>query len=206
MTFPGRKYSTIADYCDAYFAESVQAFASVDRSRLSEAAEILEKAYKSSNAVYACGNGGSASISNHLVCDHMKGVQTDTQLRPRVYSLSSNIEIITAIANDIAYADVFVFQLRTLASRGDVLVTVSSSGDSENVVRAAQWARDNGLSVIALTGFAGGRTAQLADVNLHVAGNNYGIIEDAHQALMHILAQYLRQSHMSADTIHDRKF
>jgi phosphoheptose isomerase len=206
MTFPERKYSTIADYSDAYFAESVQAFASVDRSRLSEAAEILEKAYKSSNAVYACGNGGSASISNHLVCDHMKGVQTDTQLRPRVYSLSSNIEIITAIANDIAYADVFVFQLRTLASRGDVLVTVSSSGDSENVVRAAQWARDEGLSVIALTGFAGGRTAQLADVNLHVAGNNYGIIEDAHQALMHILAQYLRQSRMSTDTIHERKF
>jgi D-sedoheptulose 7-phosphate isomerase len=206
MTFPDRKYSSIADYSDAYFAESGRAFASVDRSRLAEAAQLLENAYKSSKAVFACGNGGSASISNHLACDHMKGVQTDTQVRPRVCSLSSNIEVITAIANDIAYADIFVFQLRSLASRGDVLLTISSSGDSENVVRAAQWARDNGVGVVALTGFAGGRTAQLADVNLHVAGDNYGVIEDVHQALMHILAQYLRQIHMNPDMICERKF
>jgi D-sedoheptulose 7-phosphate isomerase len=206
MTFPERKYPNVADYADAYFEQSTRAFASIDRSRLAAASAILEQAYTSSKTVFACGNGGSASISNHLVCDHMKGVQTDTQVLPRVSSLSSNIEVITAIANDVAYADVFAFQLRSLASAGDVLITISSSGDSENVVRAAQWAKANGVSVIAMTGFAGGRTAQLADVNLHVAGDNYGVIEDAHQALMHILAQYLRQAHMHPDTIRERKF
>ena len=206
MTFPEQKYASVADYTDAYFEQSTRAFASIDRSRLAAASAILEQAYTSSKTVFACGNGGSASISNHLVCDHMKGVQTDTQVLPRVSSLSSNIEVITAIANDVAYADVFAFQLRSLASAGDVLITISSSGDSENVVRAAQWAKANGVSVIAMTGFAGGRTAQLADVNLHVAGDNYGVIEDAHQALMHILAQYLRQAHMHPDTIRERKF
>jgi D-sedoheptulose 7-phosphate isomerase len=121
-------------------------------------------------------------------------------------SLSSNIEIVTAIANDMSFAEVFFFQLRSAARRGDVLITISSSGDSENVVRAAQWARQNGITVIAMTGFSGGRTAELADVNLHVNGDNYGVIEDIHQSLMHILAQFLRQSHMSAGAVPSRKF
>jgi phosphoheptose isomerase len=136
----------------------------------------------------------------------MKGVQTDTSLVPRVVSLSTNMEMVTAIANDISYDDVFVYQLRSLARLGDVLVTISSSGDSENVARAASWARENALDVIAFTGFDGGRTARLATVNLHVDGDNYGVVEDIHQSLMHILAQYLRQARMSHGLIAGRKF
>ena len=121
-------------------------------------------------------------------------------------SLSTNIELITAIANDISYDDTFVYQLRTLAEKGDVLITISASGDSENVLRAAAWAKKNGLKVIAFTGFAGGRTAKLAHVNLHVKGDNYGVVEDAHQSLMHILAQYVRLSRMPESVIKKRKF
>ncbi len=84
------------------------------------------------------------------------------------------------------------------------LLTISASGDSENVVRAARWARRNDVAVIAFTGFSGGRKAGLA--NVYVDGDNYGVIEDTHQALMHILAQYIRQTHMSENLIADRKF
>ena len=206
MTFPDKKYPSVAEFADAYFDGLGAAAKSVDRGRLAAAAKLLEAAYAGGAQVFACGNGGSAAISNHLVCDHVKGIQTDTDLVPRVHSLSSNMEIVTAIANDISYADVFVYQLRSYARKGDVLITVSSSGDSENVVRAADWAKANGLKVIAMTGFAGGRTAKLADVDLHVAGDNYGVIEDVDQSLMHILAQFIRQAHMNAELIAERKF
>ena len=156
--------------------------------------------------VYSCGNGGSAAIANHLVCDHCKAVQSDTGLRPRIYSLSATIEIMTAVSNDLSYDEVFVYQLRSLARPGDVLVAISSGGDSENIVRAVTWAKENGIPVIAMTGFFGGRSAALADVNLHVAAHNYGVIEDVHQSLMHILAQYIRQAHMDEETIKLRKF
>tara|TARA_R110000796_G_scaffold165747_1_gene282595 strand:+ start:1293 stop:1913 length:621 start_codon:yes stop_codon:yes gene_type:complete len=206
MTFPDEKFTDIGAFAEAYFQASQAAQASVDRVALAKAGALLAGAYAARKTVYVCGNGGSAAISNHLVCDHLKGGQTDTGLRPRVVSLSATIETITAVANDISYDEVFVYQLRTLADPGDVLISISSSGDSENVVRACEWAKANDLAVIAMTGFAGGRTQGLADVNLHVAGDNYGVVEDTHQALMHILAQFIRQDHMTADLIKNRKF
>lgn len=206
MTFPDEKFDLIGAFADDYFDHFAGAAASVDRGRLRQAAEILGAVYRRRACVYVCGNGGSAAISNHLVCDHLKGVQTDTELRPRVVSLSANLETITAIANDISYDEVFVYQLRTLAEPGDVLITVSSSGDSENIVRACQWATDEGLEVIAMTGFSGGRSAALASVDLHVDGDNYGVIEDVHQSLMHVLAQFLRQEKMDLELIRERKF
>jgi D-sedoheptulose 7-phosphate isomerase len=206
MTFPDAKYPDIAAYWLDYTRHLSAAAGSVRAERLAAAAQVLDKAYRSGASVYVCGNGGSAAISNHLVCDHLKGTQTDTNLQPRVVSLSSTIETITAIANDIGYDDIFVYQLRTLARPGDTLITVSSSGDSENIVRAAQWAKDNGVAVIAMTGFDGGRSAALSDVNLHVTGDNYGVIEDIHQSLMHVLSQYLRQAAMPEDLLRSRKF
>lgn len=206
MTFPDQKFDTISAYAGAYFDHGRKAQDSVDPEKLDAAFRLLDAAYGRGAVLYACGNGGSASISNHLACDHSKGVQTDTGLRPKVVSLSTNMEMVTAIANDIGYDEIFAYQLKTLAEAGDVLLTISSSGDSENIVRAAQWAKDNGLGVIAFTGFDGGRSGRLADVNLHVAGDNYGVIEDTHQSLMHILAQFIRNQHMDAATIPDRKF
>jgi phosphoheptose isomerase len=207
MAFPDERYDDAGSFADAYFALADAAAASVDRTALREAAELLTRAHRDTGAtIYSCGNGGSAAIANHLVCDHCKAVQTDTTLRPRVYSLSAHIEIMTAVSNDLSYDEVFVYQLRTLARPGDALVSVSSGGDSENIVRAVSWARDNGIPVIAMTGFSGGRSAALADVNLHVDAHNYGVIEDVHQSLMHILAQYIRQAHMDEGTIKQRRF
>ena len=136
----------------------------------------------------------------------MKGVRTTTDLAPRVVSLSANIELLTAIANDMAYEDVFAYQLQSQSGPGDVLIAVSSSGRSPNIVRALTWARDHDLRTIALTGFDGGDAKAVAEVTIHVDGANYGIVEDLHQAIMHALAQYIRQSRMTADAISSSVF
>ena len=206
MGFPDRRFADAGSYADAYFAQLREAAASVDRARLAEAVAILTPILAGGGMIYSCGNGGSASIANHLVCDHCKAVQSDTHLTPRIYSLSSTIEIMTAISNDLSYDEVFVYQLRSLARPGDALITISSSGDSENIVRAVSWAKEHGLPVIAMTGFSGGRSATIADVDLHVVADNYGVIEDVHQSLMHILAQHVRQAHMDEETIRQRTF
>lgn len=206
MTFPDSRFSDVSDYATAYFSEVAKAAASIDKDKLNQAVQLLTRTYSDGGMLFSCGNGGSAAIANHLVCDHSKLVRTDTDLLSRVVSLSSTIEIITAIGNDISYDEIFSYQLKTLAKPGDVLITISSSGDSENIVRAALWAKENKIPVISMTGFSGGRSATIADINLHVAANNYGVIEDMHQSLMHILAQYVRQAHMDEHLIADRKF
>ncbi|MFV2015461.1 MAG: SIS domain-containing protein, partial [Candidatus Heimdallarchaeota archaeon] len=189
MTFPNKKYTDIENYVEDYFNEINLAALSIDRNKLSEAIKILTKAYKNGSMVYSCGNGGSAAIANHLVCDHCKLVRTDTDLISRIYSLSTTVEIITAIGNDLSYDEIFEYQLKSLSKAGDVLITISSSGDSENIVRAANWAKQNNVLIISLTGFSGGRSAKIADVNLHVRATNYGVIEDVHQSIIHLLAQ-----------------
>jgi D-sedoheptulose 7-phosphate isomerase/D-glycero-D-manno-heptose 1,7-bisphosphate phosphatase len=175
--------------------------ASIQHAALDHAAVILLDAYTHGAGVFSCGNGGSAAIANHLQCDHVKTVRTATDLAPRVVSLSTNVELLTAIANDLAYEHVFAYQLQSLSGPGDVLIAVSSSGRSPNIVHALTWARHHGLRTIALTGFDGGGARAVADVAIHVDATNYGIIEDAHQAIMHALAQYIRQSRMTAETI-----
>jgi len=197
MSFPEKPYPTAGSYIAGYRDEIARAWASIDLAAFNRAAAMLDTAIRARRIIYACGNGGSAAISGHLLCDFLKGIQTDTPLLPRVVSLASHIELITAIANDIAYDEVFAYQLRTMARERDVLITISASGNSENIVRAVDWARASGVGTIAMTGFSGGRSAQRADVVLHVAAENYGIVEDVHQSMMHCLAQYLRQRAMT---------
>jgi D-sedoheptulose 7-phosphate isomerase len=143
MSFPDSKFANIVGYAESYFAQVAQAAASVDGTQLQRAVDILTRVYTEGGVVYSCGNGGSAAIANHLVCDHCKLVRADTELQSRIVSLSTTVEVITAIGNDISFDEIFVYQLRCLAKPGDVLITISSSGDSENIVRTAQWAKDN---------------------------------------------------------------
>jgi histidinol-phosphate phosphatase family protein len=195
--FPTRRYPSAPEFARGYSRELERALASIDHGQLQQAADLLAAAYRADRAVFACGNGGSASIANHFQCDHVKGVRVGTGMANRVTSLSTNIEIMSAIANDIGYEAVFEYQLESQARNGDVLVVVSSSGRSPNIVRALDWAREHGMPTVALTGFGGGPARALADVSVHVSSSNYGVVEDAHQACMHLLAQYVRQSLMS---------
>ena len=134
--FPMGFHDGASSYCVAYFEEFRRAVKSVDLIEVERAAAILLHAYRTDALVFSCGNGGSAAIANHLQCDHLKGVRTDTDLTPRVVSLASNVEVLTAVSNDIGYDEVFAYQLQAQGRPGDVLVTISSSGSSENIVQA----------------------------------------------------------------------
>jgi phosphoheptose isomerase len=206
LKFPAASYASAAAYFSAYAEELARAASSVETAAVARAATTLLDAYTRGATVFSCGNGGSASIANHLQCDHTKNVGKSTDLCPRVMSLSVNVEVLTAIANDHAYEDVFRHQLKSQSRPGDVLVAVSSSGRSANIVAALRWARDHGLRTIALTGFDGGEARTIADVCIHVNGTNYGLIEDLHQAIMHVLAQYIRQSRMTPAAISSSVF
>lgn len=206
VKFPAVPYGTAATYVGAYATEFARAWETMDFTALDRAVEILVGAYTRRAGVFSCGNGGSASIANHLQCDHVKGVRSKTDLTPRVVSLSNNVELLTAIANDLAYEDVFSYQLQSQSMPGDVLIAISSSGRSANIARVLTWARDNGLRTIALTGFEGGAARQIAEVPIHIDCTNYGIIEDLHQAVMHALAQYIQQSRMTPEAISESVF
>jgi phosphoheptose isomerase len=201
LKFPAVSHQSAASYFDAYAEEISRAAKTIEPEAFDRAAAILVEAYTCGARMFSCGNGGSASIANHVQCDHVKGIRTTTDLAPRVLSLSTNVELLTAIANDMGYENVFVYQLQSQACPGDVLMAVSSSGRSANIVRALEWARDHGLRTIAITGFDGGAARAVAEVSLHVECANYGVVEDLHQAVMHALAQYIRHSRMTADAI-----
>ena len=201
VKFPIAPYASAASYFDAYAEELARAAKSIESITLERATAILVEAYLRGARIFSCGNGGSAAIANHMQCDHVKGVRTGTDLSPHVFSLSANVELLTAIANDLGYENTFVYQLQSQSEPGDVLLAVSSSGRSPNIVRALAWARDHGLRTIAVTGFDGGAARAAAEVSVHVDCTNYGIIEDLHQAIMHALAQYIRQSRMNEDAI-----
>jgi phosphoheptose isomerase len=191
--FPEKIFEDVGLYLDSYATEMAKAYASIDRSQVQAAAECLKGAVAAGHTIFSCGNGGSCAIANHLVCDYLKGVQSGTDLKPRIVSLVSNLELITAVANDIAYDDIFSFQLPSLAKRGDVLIAITSSGASSNIIKALSWAGENGMHTIAMTGFGGSQARRIAHIALHVDATNYGIVEDVHQSLMHLLAQFLRQ-------------
>jgi len=204
--FPSQKYSGAGAFVADYASHLAAALRSVRPSEVERAVTAMKRTIQVDRLIFTCGNGGSAAIANHLTCDCSKGIATNTTLRPRVVSLSATVELITAIANDMAYPEVFAYQLKNAARSGDVLITISSSGDSENIVRALDWAGENGMTTIALSGFSGGRSAQMADISLHVAAENYGVVEDVHQSLMHILAQYVRMSELPTDLVQSLKF
>jgi histidinol-phosphate phosphatase family protein len=167
-SFPAWQYLDGASFGGAYAGELATAFGTIDMAQLAKAAELLNDAHDRGATVFACGNGGSASIANHLQCDHVKGVRNGTGLASRAFSLSTNVELFSAIANDIGYDAVFEYQLQSLARPGDVLMAISSSGRSPNIVRALEWANAHEMQTIALTGFSGGAASELATVSVHV--------------------------------------
>ncbi len=169
-------------------------FASIDHEEFKKAAELIWMTSISNhrNNIFTIGNGASASIAQHWACDYTKGCKNGG-LRPRVISLAANIPLMTAIANDISFDDVYSFQLDALGQEGDVLVAISSSGNSPNVVKAIETAKSLKIKTIALTGFkSDNKCTQLADISLHVDIQEYEATEDVHQAIMHMIAKYIR--------------
>lgn len=180
------------------YCESLQkALANTDTTALGRVCEIIETAGKNGAHIYAIGNGGSAAIADHLCCDWTKSTDAEGQKPIATHSLSSNVPLYSAIANDFGFDSVFSRQISYFGKPGDVLLAISSSGNSANIIQAVEQARTIGMRVIGLTGFSGGRLKDLSDVCLHVAVANYGVVEDAHQALMHVIAQFITAKRLS---------
>jgi D-sedoheptulose 7-phosphate isomerase len=191
--FPEKKYSSINSFTAGYLKNLIKSLSGLNLIDLESAAQVIEKAILRKKRIFICGNGGSASISNHFLCDFAKYLKFNTKLNPKILSLSSNIEIITAISNDISYESIFSYQLENLCEKEDVLIVISSSGNSKNIIEAIKSARRFKMNVISMTGFDGGRVKKISDVNIHFKVHNYGLSEDCHHIMMHILCQFLRQ-------------
>lgn len=189
--FPENDNYKLKEFLDSYSERLISSLKELNVGDLESVYDSLLKAIKNKSMIYTCGNGGSAAIAEHLVCDFLKGASTDTNVNPKLVPLLST-PTLTAIANDLSYDDVFSYQIEKYASEGDVLLCVSSSGDSENIVRAINTAKKMKVETISFVGFEGGRAKDLSDCCVHVNSNNYGICEDAHHSLMHIFAQFLR--------------
>lgn len=164
----------------------------LSKERLEQAMSVVIEAYRHGRCIFVLGNGGSASLSSHLACDLGKGTSVPGKPRARVVSLADNMALLTAWANDVSYEAVFAEQLANLLEPGDVVIGVSASGNSPNVLRAMEYARDHGAVTIGFIGFAGGKLKDLVDIDLTVSCQNYGQVEDLHLSLNHIISQYLK--------------
>lgn len=199
MKFPKKKFSKITDYYEDYIFTLNKVLNLMNFKNLNKFSNLLEKTILTDKNIFVCGNGGSAAIANHLVCDYIKLMRKDTNLKPKVISLSSNIELVTAISNDFSYDRIFSDQLNYLANKNDLLILISSSGNSKNIVNAIKFCKKNKIRTVGLSGFNGGYLARNAEINIHLNCENYGISEDSHHILMHVVIQFLRQKYLKSN-------
>lgn len=182
----------VESFISSYFEEIKRSISAIKTETLSEAVNLLIKAYKQGKKIYIIGNGGSSSVASHMACDLGKGTLTRMydvkEKRMKVISLTDNTSLITAYANDIGYDSIFLQQLQNLIEKGDVLISISGSGNSQNILKAVKYARKIGAVNIGLTGFnKGGKLAKIVDLPIIVQSNHYGPIEDIHLMIGHIL-------------------
>jgi len=164
---------------------------------IDEVVDRLFQAYRQDCAVYLFGNGGSAALASHAACDLGKGTTSPGKKPFRVVSLTDNVSLITAWANDTSYENIFAAQLRPFIQAGDIAFAISGSGNSPNVLNALGVARDGGASTIGLTGFCGGKMKSLCDVCITVPSENMQHIEDSHLCIMHAVFLAFRQCALS---------
>ena len=180
-------------YVKNYIDRLEQGLRSIDPEAIADVVEALEQARVEQRTLFIIGNGGSAATASHMANDLQKLASQGKSPAFRAIALTDNVPLITAWGNDEDYTAVFVRQLEALAHPGDVLIAITGSGNSPNIVRAMGWAKDAGLETIALLGFDGGKAVKLADHVLLFPEDHYGRIEDAHMILEHMIANYLAE-------------
>lgn len=174
-----------------YIEMEKQALDSLSADEINMVMNVMENARLSGKRIFICGNGGSASTASHLECDFNKGISYDQEVKYDIECLSDNVPMMMAIANDIGYDDIFVVPLRNKLKREDIVIGISGSGNSENVIRAVVYANEIGAETIAFTGYDGGKLRKLAKYNIHVEVSNMQITEDVHLVLNHMMMYIL---------------
>ena len=191
-----KKMLFYSDYIKSYH----DTFDMVLLKKIEKIDKLLLKKIKEKKNIFVCGNGGSASVSNHFLCDFNKGIKVDSKrkLKPRVISLANNLEIITAIGNDINYENIFSYQLENYGNNKDLLINFSCSGKSKNIINAAKYAKKNNLDVISIVGFnAKSKLKNYSSIFVNLGVKNYGISEDIFQSIMHMISQSIRREFIS---------
>ena len=191
MTGPGGL--SAADFARWYRDRALEQWSSLDIAAIARLADCLVRVEKERRTVWVIGNGGSAATSWHISTDFAKTASRPGRPQLRCLSLTDNVAFITAIANDLSFDDIFSRQLENVLVKGDLLLIVSGSGNSPNLLKAAALAKARGARTAALLGFDGGALKRRVDIPILVSSDQYGVIEDMHVAIDHILAFFLRQ-------------
>jgi D-sedoheptulose 7-phosphate isomerase len=183
----------IREFVANYLTKLKESLDSLPIDQIEGVARILWQAYGNDRQVFIMGNGGSAATATHFVCDLAKGTAVPGKKRFRVVGLNDNMSLVTAWANDDGYENVFKEQLENLVQKGDVVVAISGSGNSPNVLKVVEYANACGAITVGLTGFKGGRLKALAQECIVVPSDNMERIEDTHLILGHLIRLYLKQ-------------
>jgi D-sedoheptulose 7-phosphate isomerase len=180
----------MSSFIDAYKAEVLKAIETIDLEKVREAIAVFARARDEGRRIFVCGNGGSASTASHFACDMVKGASFNRPQRFRIMALTDSLPTITAYSNDVSYESIFVEQLKNFAQPGDVVLAISGSGNSPNVLRAIEWANSAGCSTIALSGRDGGKLGAMAQLNIQASHPHMGRIEDTHSIVAHMISYY----------------
>lgn len=158
---------------------------------------IILNAHNKNKQIFILGNGGSAATSSHFATDLGKGTVKDfsdkSEKRMKVISLTDNIPLITAYGNDLNFDDIFAEQLNNLVCEGDIVIGISASGNSENVIKAIQLATNKKAITIGLCGFSGGKLKKISDYCIYIKNDHYGIVEDVHLTIAHLISYYIKK-------------
>jgi D-sedoheptulose 7-phosphate isomerase len=186
--------SNIREFSDNYFRYLTGLLSSLDKAAIESFVNQLEEARKNQATVFFIGNGGSASTASHMANDFSFGSRSISDDLPfRTMALNDNVSIITAVANDSGYENLFLRQLKVHFRKNDKLVVISASGNSQNIIKAAEWVRSQGGKVIGLLGFDGGKLKDICEISITVRTpkGEYGPVEDVHMILDHLVYTWL---------------
>ncbi len=176
---------------NSYYKKEIEVIEKLDKEEINKAFNCLLKHYDDSSTIYVLGNGGSSATANHMVCDFNKGISMDLKKPFNVVSLTDNVPILMAIGNDVSFEDVFYLQLKNKLKPNDCIIAISGSGNSHNIIKAVKYAKYLGCDIIGLTGYAGGKLKDYADINVHAPVDDMQITEDIHMSFVHVSMQIL---------------
>ncbi len=174
-------------FTQTYRDKLIETLKALDLTKIDQAIAWLSEARDQGKTIFTTGNGGSAASASHFVCDMLKGASYKRDKRFRIMSLHDNMPTLTAYSNDVDYHDAAVEQLKNFGSAGDVVIAISGSGNSPNVLRAIEYANAIGCRTIGLTGRDGGKLGPLVQLQIHTPEPHMGRIEDAHMIALHMI-------------------
>lgn len=178
-------------YAEAYFAKLQNQLSLVNKDEINSAIELIDKKWKEGKQIITLGNGGSSVTALHFITDWNKSIYMKSGIPFRGRTLVDNIGLLMAYGNDISFADVFSDQLKNIMTPGDLVIAISGSGNSPNVIKAVEWANQNGGITLGLSGYSGGKLKQIAQHSVWVAVNDMQLCEDVHAIFGHIVMQAL---------------